>query len=113
MHGDDRDRLGPEAGESVHEQGADDPQDAPATPSHGARGDAGSDLVDAVGRHVSDEVASAIFDSFGLTEEERQFIRSDADGYQAARMAAEEQREAFAEFVGRKLADRPHELSED
>ena len=113
MHENDRNRPGSEAGEGVHEQGADDPQDASATPSHGARGDAGSDPADAVNRHVSDEVAEQVLDAFGLTEEEREFIRSDADGYQAARKAAEEHREAFAEFVGRKLAGRPHELSED
>ena len=113
MHEDDRNRPRAEAGEGVHEQGADNPQDAPATPPHGARGDAGSDLADAVGRHVSGEVAEQVFDAFGLTEDEREFVRSDAGGYQAARKAAEKQREAFAEFVGRKFSERPHELSED
>lgn len=54
-----------------------------------------------------------VFDSFGLTEEEREFVRSDAEGYEAARKAASERSEAFAEYVNRKLVERPHDLTED
>ncbi len=46
-----------------------------------------------------------IFDAFGLSEDERRFIREDEDGYQKARREADEQREAFAAWLEEKRAE--------
>jgi hypothetical protein len=54
------------------------------------------------------EVRERIYDALRLTREQRDWIDSDADGYQAARAEADRQREAFLEYAraeSRRVSD--------